>query len=314
MEIRWFAAICAVGATLSGCVATPPLMFGDTTTFGVRLGNDAATQGGSVAVGYKAYSLAIVPVSILDDGTPALIKAHGSDQRVDAMSVFASFDGGGASGDSSAVGLGQVFSTGLAAQSLTLGYVCREADDAQCKAAVKRQTEVPEAVPGTARPSAMTARTRADESAAATPSSAYQRPLVFLRSDVYGFNIGGSLAEQGLQFDLGYTNRNIALIPVAVTRADGHAVGVSGSAVLAPASAEDCLADKNTLGCTSDAMSVLGQFKASTATNKLGFGLERYFATGIAARNMGDAMGSAIAKTGGGTQAKVGAAAVAAGR
>ena len=53
------AAIAAVAA--AGCAVNPPLLFADNTTVGIGLGNDSASAGASVSLGYKARSLAVVP-------------------------------------------------------------------------------------------------------------------------------------------------------------------------------------------------------------------------------------------------------------
>jgi hypothetical protein len=125
---------------------------------------------------------------------------------------------------------------------------------------------------------------QATASTQSTADSPYQAPLLFLRSDVVGIDIGGSLAEQGLQFDLGYTNRNLALIPVYAAGAGGKVVRIAGGS-------DGAASDRS-----NDAMSVLGQFKVNTETTRLGLGLGRYFATGVAARNMGESISAAIAK------------------
>jgi hypothetical protein len=110
----------------------------------------------------------------------------------------------------------------------------------------------------------------------------YQRPLVYLRSDVLGFDIGGSVAAHGAQFTLGYASSNVAMIPVASLGAGGKVAGLSGQ--------------DNPQSKSKDTYSVFGQFKASTETARLGFGLERFFATGIAARNLADGVQELIAQ------------------
>lgn len=305
----------ALGSVLAGCATNPPLMFGDTTTFGLRLGNDTATGGASVSIGYKAQSIAVVPVSTIDDtGTVKLLKGHGTTLKErDALSVFASFQSAAsappAGSNDSTVRLGQVFSTGLAAQDLTMGYLCRERNDAGCnKTAVDTALEAAAAAnqaaalatAAAASANGATAMVSATMAGGAlvfvqppgpTPPVAadrpYQAPLVFLRTDLVGIDIGGSLAEKGVQFNLGYTNRNLALIPVYAAGPGGKVVGMFG----------DQNASSGTSDSPHDSYSVLGQFKGNTETTRLSFGLERYFATGIAARNLGKGMGAAIAKT-----------------
>ena len=287
-----------IGALMVGCAATnPPLMFGDSTTFGLRLGNDTATAGGSVSLGYKAQSVAVVPVSVLNEaGVPKLLNGHGDDGLHDALSVFASFKSTAADkeGDKSTqtVRLGQVFSTGLAAQALTLGYLCRERTEASCSKTAAENAIDAAALRSAAAPAAARPTPAAQVAAASTVPAAddrpYQAPLLFTRSDVVGINIGGSLAEQGLRFDLGYTNRNLALIPVFAAGAGRKVVGLFGSV--------EAAGTETATRPLQDAYSVMGQFDTNTETARLGFGLERYFATGVAAYNLSESMRSVIAR------------------
>jgi len=285
MSLRFHPSLACVALALTGCTTNPPLMFGDVTTFGLRLGNDTSTMGGSVSLGYKAQSVAIVPVSVLDaDGNVLLLKGSekvrvGESAKSDAMSVFAAFDsrsGSAADSRSSQVALGQVFSTGLAAQSLTVG-LCPTCP----KNPGRGEPDVGNAVSSTSK---ARARDSKREASAAT-SSPYQSPLLFMRSDVVGIDIGGSLAQQGLQFVIGDSNRNLALIPVAARNGWDKAVPITGDA-----------AEQD--GSQLDTLSVIGQFKAETNTAQLNVGLQRYFATGVAARNLSDALKEAVvAKT-----------------
>jgi hypothetical protein len=273
-------------AALAGCSSVnPPLLFGDESTFGLRLGNDTAAAGMSATVGYKQHSIAVVPVTVLkEDGAAYAIKAHSGNDK-DALSVFAVFDGGAKADDAKTgtqtVKMGQLFSTGLAAQALTYGYQCLYRNDTACAPPPAPTRAVAVAsLPAPAAPvSAATTRVPPVVDPADRP---YQRPLIYLRSDVVGFDIGGSAAEQGAQFTFGYSGRNIAMIPVASLGAGGKVGGLSG---------QESADDK-----TSDTYSVFGQFRASTETARLGFGLERFFATGIAARNLAEGVQDLIAK------------------
>lgn len=252
-------------ATLGGaCTSNPPLMFADTTTVGLSIGADTAALGGAVSLGVKNQSLAVVPVSVVDDRSQAYAVAGQAGRKVDALSVFAVFKADAESKDSP-IKIGQVFSTGSAAQLLTQGYECHLAGTAACPA----QDALPKAGPGDALP--------------APPGSdkPYQRPLVYARTDVYGFDISGTTAEQGSSFTLGYANRNLALVPIVALSGGGrpsHLLGRHEAAL-------------------QDAYSVLGQFSASAQARQLGFGLERYFATGIAAQNLATGLRKAIAST-----------------
>jgi len=272
--------ITAAAAAASACsTVNPPLLFGDQTNFGVHLGSETAASGMSVSVGYKQRSVAVVPVTLLeDDGQPSAIKAQGPNGNKDALSVFAVFEGGGMNASGSrTVRAGQMFSTGLAAQALTLGYQCQYRKQADCP------VPAPERLDPAALPAAAPAPARSIAAAAgAGPSDRpYQRPLVYARTDVIGFDIGGSTADQGLDFTFGYSGRNLAAIPVASLGAGGRSGTLTGH-------------DSGANG--KDTFSVFGQFKSSTETARLGFGLERFFATGIAAQNLAGGLQDLVAK------------------
>jgi len=293
-------------ASLAACTVNPPLMFGDLATIGLQIGSDAAGSGGSVTLGYKDRSVAIVPLSVLDENGKAwALRAHDREAG-DALSVFAVFKSSGQE-DAKTVSIGQVFSTGTAAQRLTQGYECylkqvkcpdllkpaapaasavgtdaaaraaRSADSAASSAAQAASSA------GAAALYADNARKAAAGAAAASAPDAtdrpYQAPLIYTRTDVLGFDIGGSASEQRAVFTLGYTSRNLALVPV-YTQHSGQRIsklgGQDGSEVR-------------------DAYSVLGQFNGNTKTNALGYGIERYFATGLAALNLGQGLGAAVA-------------------
>ncbi|MFT4101427.1 MAG: hypothetical protein QM674_10395 [Burkholderiaceae bacterium] len=303
--------------TLAGCsTKNPPLMFGDSTTFGIRLGNDTATGGASVSLGLKAQSIALVPITYNDsDGWARTLKAESNGMR-DSMSVFAVFDSDAPADETEpakSVGLGQMFATGLAAQNITEGYICRAQND-ECKVKSMKADDLARNAAAAADTAAARARATAEVANAAEAGSSrsteqiperapdrneaekvydpgagpYQRPLVFLRSDTFGFDIGGSLAEKGFQFVLGYNNRNLAFIP-AYSNGQNKLVGRITGGELQPDNALE--------RSPKDVFSVLGQFRANTQTSKLGYGLQRFFATGIAARNLGNAAKASIAST-----------------
>jgi hypothetical protein len=268
----------AAAAALCGCAATtnPPLLFGDVTTFGLRLGNDNASAGGSATLGYKNYSVALVPVSILDEnGDAKLIKGRyavkNGSQKSDAMSVFASFSDETvftAAPQKGEVRLGQVFSTGLAAQTITLGV---------CKASLENGCSDEDASSEQDRPGKDRSEPSLKVAATSAPDRPYQSPLLFMRTDVTGIDIGGSLAQDGMQFVLGYGSRDLALIPVAARQSGGRPLQITSS-------------DDRANGSQLDTLSVMGQFRATTETSKLNAGLTRYFATGVAARNLSVAL------------------------
>jgi hypothetical protein len=258
-------------ATLAACTVNPPLMFGDLATIGLQIGSDAAGSGGSVTLGYKDRSVAIVPLSVLDENGKAwALRAHDSEAG-DALSVFAVFKSSGKE-DAKTVSIGQVFSTGSAAQRLTQGYECH-----------LKRVSCPELTRPAAPAASAVGKKAAPPPAAASAADAtdrpYQQPLIYTRTDVLGFDIGGSASEQRAVFTLGYTSRNLALVPV-YTQHSGQRVSKLGG--------QDGTEIR-------DAYSVLGQFNGDTKTNALGYGIERYFATGLAALNLGQGLGAAVA-------------------
>ncbi len=268
---------------LASCAVNPPLMFGDNLTFGLQLGTDAASGGASVTLGYKQRSVAVVPVSVLDEGNRAQALRGFNEADRDALSVFAVFESAAPSADDR-VRIGQVFSTGLAAQLLTQGYECRLRGPGSCA--------IPPTVPATAASSSPQTQAKALAASPATKASdaqapaagsdrPYQKPLIYARTDVLGFSIAGSSAEQGAYFTLGYSSNNLALVPVFAPSGGLRVTGLFGGIGDVPNSR--------------DAYSVLGQFKADTQTKSLGFGIERYFATGIAAQNLAQGLRAALA-------------------
>ncbi|MDP1533679.1 MAG: hypothetical protein Q8N44_21500 [Rubrivivax sp.] len=304
--LHWGALLSACPLIL-GCASTvnPPLLFGDHTTYGLHLGSEPASTGGSVVLGYKARSLAVVPVSVLQpDGSAAAIRSKDGDPNAardtDALSVFAVFENQAEeSGDTkSAVRLGQIFATGLAAQSLTRGIRCRAdpADDACKKAPAPAVSAAQKVTASTAltaenvdsvldtalrRVLAEVGGGKVAAGAAPATEAPYQSPLVFVRTDTIGINIGGSIVEQGMRFAIGADFNNVALIPPATRNGQGR------HSDLYAIDAE---------GKRTDVLSVLGQFESTTATKGLNLGLKRYFATGLAARNLAQALGAEIAK------------------
>ncbi len=103
-------------------------------------------------------------------------------------------------------------------------------------------------------------------------------PLVFGQSQTVGISIGAGTGEQGADFVLGYKDKNIAIVPIAIEVSEGsHAqVGsMSGESF-------------------DDSFSVLGQFKVNTVTSKGDVGLGKFFATGAAAKALADGFSSKL--------------------
>ena len=103
-------------------------------------------------------------------------------------------------------------------------------------------------------------------------------PLIFGQSPTLGISIGGGTSEQSIDFTLGYKDKNVAIVPVAIEVSEGkHAqVGsMSGESF-------------------DDSFSVLGQFEVKTATSQGDVGLGKFFATGAAAKALADGFASKL--------------------
>jgi len=110
-------------------------------------------------------------------------------------------------------------------------------------------------------------------------------PLIFGQSQTVGISIGASTADQGADFTLGYEDKNIALVPIAISDKDGNMQYVGSS-----------ITDENNNDVFEDAYSVLGQFKVQTSTNAQGnAGLGKFFATGGAAKTLADGFSCQLA-------------------
>jgi hypothetical protein len=110
--------------------------------------------------------------------------------------------------------------------------------------------------------------------------------LFFGQQQTVGVTISGSAPEQGGELTLGYKDRNIAVIPVAVKKPDGTPEIVYST----------------TENDWRDGFSVLGQFevKADSASPKVGLG--KFFATGQAAQFLAEGFAASL---GGETYARV---------
>lgn len=89
-------------------------------------------------------------------------------------------------------------------------------------------------------------------------------PLVFGRSQTVGISVAGSVPDQGAHVTIGFSDRNVAVVPT--TSPNGEAIR---------ATATDGF---------NDALSVLGQFEANAAAKDVNAGLGTFFSTGMASR------------------------------
>ncbi len=107
--------------------------------------------------------------------------------------------------------------------------------------------------------------------------------LVFGQQNTVGLDISATAPEQGATLSLGFKDRNIAIIPVAVS--NGGTYERLGSTNMTDGS------DKN------DAYSTLGQFDLATGKNgTASVGLGKFFATGIAAQKLAEGFAKKLAK------------------
>jgi hypothetical protein len=104
-------------------------------------------------------------------------------------------------------------------------------------------------------------------------------PLIFGQSQTVGISIGAGAADQGADFVLGYKDKNVAIVPVTAKDLDGSSVQVASK------SGEEF----------EDALSVLGQFEVKTDTAQGNVGLEKFFATGAAAKSLSDGFSCKLA-------------------
>lgn len=104
-------------------------------------------------------------------------------------------------------------------------------------------------------------------------------PLIFGQSQTVGISIGGSASDQGADFVLGYKDKNIAIVPIAIEVSEG------GHAQVGSTSGEGF----------EDSFSVIGQFDVKSGTSPGGdVGLGKFFATGAAAKALADGFSSKL--------------------
>lgn len=276
---------------LAGCTSTgSQLFFGEAVNYGVTINTGPSADGVDFNVGYKDRSIAIVPTSVVSGGQGYAIDAQSQDKEgetKDALSVFGQFKSAGAPpADTTAapstagtppspprrnITLGRFFATGIAATNLAEGYK-------QGWSGEKNKTPSIDAA-------------RAETPVSTTLSSSgdrpnpHQPPLVFVQSNSLGFDIQTAVSTEGPQFTLGYGGRNLALIPITMKSGNGTLLRLGSS--FKKESATDFTSN--------DALSVFGQFEASTETVAFNYGLNRFFTTGVAARRLTEGLRAHIA-------------------
>ncbi|AJY47608.1 hypothetical protein [Martelella endophytica] len=128
-------AVLAVLTPITACSVNEgvPLLYGQTTTFGVAAGTSPSSPKiPELVVGLKHANVAVVPTVVpkdqqsSDQSQPVRIAAQGGlrakDQ--DALSTYGSFGGAVSGGRKKDVDASIFFSTGIAAQYLAAGELC----------------------------------------------------------------------------------------------------------------------------------------------------------------------------------------------
>jgi len=112
--------------------------------------------------------------------------------------------------------------------------------------------------------------------------------LVFGQQQTVGIAIGGSTTDQGAELSLGYRDRNIAVIPVAI-----NPMGSNTTHAVESVGTDEC-GNRFT-----DSHSVLGQFEVNTkaGTGAAEVGLGKFFATGLAARVLAEGFADRLGGT-----------------
>lgn len=115
--------------------------------------------------------------------------------------------------------------------------------------------------------------------------------LIFGQRHVVGLQISASAPEQGASLTLGYSDMNIAIIPVAVNGRDPDAPEGESYQRLGSTNNRTADSDRN------DSYSTLGQFEMKTGENgTASVGLGKFFATGVAAQVLAEGFKAKLSK------------------
>jgi hypothetical protein len=117
---------------------------------------------------------------------------------------------------------------------------------------------------------------------AATLTGCHTAPsLVFGQSHTVGISMGGAASDAGAELSVGYKDRDIAVVPVAIVSKDGAV-----NAQTMPVRSQ--VASRRGNGIDTDSLSVLGQFEVNANAKNQDVGLGKFFATGLAAQKLAD--------------------------
>lgn len=103
-------------------------------------------------------------------------------------------------------------------------------------------------------------------------------PLVFGQTHSVGITITSSAVEQGCEYTLGYRDRDLAIVPVSLTKGGGSIRQLETHGFNKESSQTDN-PDKDTFA-------VLGQLELRADGAEAMVGLGKFFATGLAARRL----------------------------
>lgn len=99
-------------------------------------------------------------------------------------------------------------------------------------------------------------------------------PLIFGRTQTVGVSVAGSVPDQGAHLTLGFSDRNVAIVPTSAPNGD-PVRSVAPDPTVANAQFQD-------------ALSVLGQFEVNANAANVSTNLGTFFSTGLAARNLAE--------------------------
>jgi hypothetical protein len=103
-------------------------------------------------------------------------------------------------------------------------------------------------------------------------------PLIYGRTQTVGISVAGSVPDQGAHLTIGFSDRNIAIVPT--TSPQGERIRGTGEG-----------------SNFEDALSVLGQFQANAKASDVSAGLGTFFSTGNAARLLAEGFSCQMAPT-----------------
>lgn len=116
-----------------------------------------------------------------------------------------------------------------------------------------------------------------------------QAPLMYSSKTTIGIDIGTSVAENGGNINIGFKNHDLVYIPVAVSNEDKNTSNTDQNISLTKI---ESIGENNN---TRDTISIFATFSEDFSKDKndsktLGFGIEKFLSTGMAAQNLSKAL------------------------